>query len=266
MKLVTWNVNSIRTRLERLGPFLKRHQPDVVCLQETKVVDEHFPSRELAELGYHCAVWGQRTYNGVAILSRQPPREVQIGFEGNPLPDQARLISADIEGIRVICVYVVNGKTIDSEHYQLKLSWLDALIGWLSRGWTPDRPLVITGDFNIAPSGEDTHDPEYWHDRNLCSDPERERLRRLLDWGLTDLHLHTGFGSDDKGRPNRFTWWDYRAGAFPKNHGLRIDLMLASAVVKDRCTDVTVDRNERRSTSGPGKPSDHAPVIATLSR
>jgi len=258
MKIVTWNVNSVRARLERLVEVLRRHEPDVLCLQETKTTDDRFPREVLSEMGYHAVTAGQKTYNGAALLSRQPARDMVRGFDGNPIPEQARVISATFDGVRVICVYVVNGREVGHEQYDLKLEWLDRLTAWIAETSAPDQPLVVTGDFNIAPDDRDVHDPARWEGRCLCTEPERQRYQALLDWGLHDLHRRH---SDDAGL---YTWWDYRFGAFPRDMGLRIDLALGTAPVADRLVSVEVDREERKKSSGTGNPSDHAPVIVAL--
>lgn len=258
MKVITWNVNSLRARLERAKALLVRHEPDVLCLQETKVTDADFPFADFEAVGYHAVALGQRAYNGVAILSRVPMTGVRRGFPGDPIPEQSRAISGDIGGLRVVDLYVVNGKSVDHPDYQLKLRWLDALDAWLSETVEPSQPLLVVGDFNVAPRDIDVHDPEAWRGQNLCSEPERERLRGLLGGGLTDLYRH--LYPDDQ----RFTWWDYRNGAFHKNLGLRIDLALGTATVVPRCISIDVDREERKPSTGEGKPSDHAPVIITL--
>ncbi len=258
MRIVSWNVNSVRARLGRLVALLGRHAPDAVLLQETKTVDETFPFAELASAGYRAEVSGQKGYNGVAILARQPMTQVQRGFPGDPTPEQRRVISAEVAGVRLVNVYVVNGKSPRSESFKVKLAWLEALRRWVGEVFDPAAPLVIAGDFNIAPDDRDVHDPEYWRGRLLCTDEERARLRALLDWGLSDL-LRV---NDDQ--PGRFTWWDYRHGAFNKDRGLRIDLALGSAKVAARVSSVQVDRAERDPASAEEKPSDHAPLIVDL--
>jgi exodeoxyribonuclease III len=258
MKIVTWNVNSVRARLERLIGVLRRHEPDVLCLQETKTTDDRFPREVLSEAGYHAATFGQKTYNGTALLSRKPALDMTRGFDANPIPEQARVISATFDGIRVIDVYVVNGREVDHDQYHLKLEWLDRLTAWIDATSSPDQPLVITGDFNIAPDDRDVHDPERWQGKCLCTDAERERYQALLDWGLVDLHRQH---SDEAGL---YTWWDYRFGAFPRDMGLRIDLALGTKSVADRLVSVEVDREERHKSFAEGNPSDHAPVIVTL--
>lgn len=259
MRLVTWNVNSIRQRLPRLLALLERHQPDVVCLQETKVEDDAFPLMEIDAAGYEAATLGQRAYNGVALLSKVGLDDVKLGFEGNPIPDQSRVVSALADGTRVVCVYAVNGKAIDDPAYEAKLGWYDALIAWLGSAFDTAAPMVVAGDFNIAPDDRDVWDADLWRAQNLASDAERARLQALLDLGFTDL------GRAAAGDvPGPFTFWDYTAGAFHKGWGLRIDLALGTAPVAERLEAVMVERDERKPTFGEGKPSDHAPVVVDL--
>ena len=260
MKLITWNVNSVRQRLPRLLALLERHEPDVVCLQETKVEDTEFPTMEIAAAGYEWATVGQRAYNGVAVMSRVGLDSVQRGFHGDPAPEQSRVLAARTGDLDVVCVYVVNGKEVGDPAYDTKLAWLDAFHVWVAATYDPQRPLAIMGDFNITPDDRDVWDAELWRGKNLASEPERERLRALLDWGLTDLGR--AFAGDVQGP---FAFWDYQAGAFHRGWGLRIDLVLATAPVAARLVEVTVDREERKPSTGEGKPSDHAPVIVTLS-
>jgi len=258
MKVITWNVNSIRMRLGRVRALLLRHRPDVLALQEVKVPAALFPAAEIEELGYRAAVFGQAGRNGVALLSPHPLEAVERGFPGDPVPEQARVIAATVQGLRLIDVYVVNGRAVGTPEYEIKLRWLEAFAAWLRVEHRPQEPLLVVGDFNVTPDDRDVHDPERWRDRNLCSRPERERLRALLDWGLVDLLRQ------HQGGPGPFTWWDYREGAFHRGWGLRLDLALGTRPVAERCLEVAVDRDERRPTSGEGKPSDHAPVIVTL--
>jgi exodeoxyribonuclease-3 len=258
MKIVTWNVNSVRARLPRLLALLERHGPDVVCLQELKCQDQAFPAEPLEQAGYQAAVFGQKSYNGVAILARSTPEAVERGFPGDPLPEQARVVAADVEGVRFVDLYVVNGKTPDDPAFQIKLKWLDAVVAWLGQAHDPAVPLVLAGDFNIAPDQRDVHDVERWEGTVLFCDEVRQRLQAMLGWGLQDLQRVV---SDEAGI---YSWWDYRAGAFPRDHGLRIDLLLGTAPVAARCKAVTVDREERKKSSGEGAPSDHAPVIVEL--
>jgi exodeoxyribonuclease-3 len=258
VKIVTWNVNSIKMRLSRAKQLLLRHAPDLLCVQELKVADEAFPAFEFEGLGYRAAVHGQAGRNGVAMLSPSPLLDVIRGFPGDPSPDQARVVASTLDGVRVVNVYVVNGRAVGTPEYELKLRWLDALLEWLCTEHDPREPVLVVGDFNIAPEDCDVHDPERWRGQNLCSEPERERLRGLLDWGLIDLlRLH-------EAGPGPFTWWDYREGAFHRGWGLRLDLALGTRPVADRCTEVLVDRDERKPTFGEGKPSDHAPLSVVL--
>ncbi len=258
MNVITWNVNSVHARLPRLIALLARHQPDVLCLQETKTTDAGFPAAEVAAAGYQAVVHGQAGRNGVAVLARTPLTDASYGFAGDPVPEQARVVSVTAGGLRVVSAYVVNGKATGTPEYELKLRWLDAFAGWLRGTRQPMGRLIVAGDFNVTPDDRDVYDPQAWRGRNLCSEPERQRVRGLLDWGLTDLARAHSPG------PGPYTFWDYRAGAFHRGWGLRIDLALATAPVAARCTAVAVDRDERKPAFGPGKPSDHAPLIVTL--
>lgn len=258
MKIITWNINSIRARLPRLLALLERHRPDVLCLQEIKATEDQFPYAALEDAGYHAAVWGQKTYNGVALLAREPLQGVSRGFLGNPAADQARVLAADVMGLRIINLYVINGQEVGSDAYALKLAWLDALAAWLEQAHDPEQPLLLAGDFNIIPEDRDAHDPERWRGQVLFSDAELQRLKRLLSWGLLDLQRVLSDGGEI------YSWWDYRFGAFHKGWGLRIDLLLGTRAVARRCQLVEVDREERKKSSGEGNPSDHAPVIAIL--
>ncbi len=254
VKLVTWNVNSIRQRLERLLALLARHAPDVVCLQETKVIDADFPAEVLRAAGYASAFAGQKSYNGVAILSKLEAADIACGFRDGGDDEQARLLAATIAGVRVICAYVPNGQSVGSDKYAYKLEWLERLRKLLEREADPARPLALVGDFNVAPADADVHDPEAWRGQVLCSDAERAALARLLDWGLID--------SFRKHYPERvaFTWWDYRELGFPKNRGLRIDHVLLTRPLVEKLEDVVIDREERKGKGA----SDHAPVLAVL--
>jgi exodeoxyribonuclease III len=259
VKIVTWNVNSLRQRLPRLLAMLERHAPDVVCLQETKVEDDVFPMEQVVDAGYGAVPFGQRGRNGVAILAKAAIEDGVRGFDGDPSAEQSRVVSAHVGDLRVVCVYAVNGKAVGDPAYDTKLAWYEALRAWLERVAEPARPLVVCGDFNVTPDDRDVWDPDLWRGQNLASEPERERLRGLLDWGLVDL----GRAAAGEG-PAPFTFWDYTAGAFHKGWGLRLDLVLATRPVADRLQSVDVDRNERKPTAGEGKPSDHAPVVVTL--
>lgn len=258
MKVITWNVNSMRMRLARAKALVGRHQPDVLCLQELKMAKDTFPAEEFASLGYRSAVFSHAGRDGVAILSTEPLMKVTRGFADDPAPEQARVLSGSVAGMRIVNVYVVNGVAVGASQYDLKLRWLGALSAWLRSQHDPADPLLVLGDFNVTPEDADVHDPQKWHGLNLASEPERERIRGLLAWGLVDLMRlhHDG--------PGPFTFWDYRAGAFHRGWGLRLDLALGTRPVADRCTDAWVERDERKPTFGEGKPSDHAPVIVTL--
>jgi exodeoxyribonuclease-3 len=254
VKLATWNVNSVRMRLDRLTAFLGREQPDICCLQELKVVDADFPVLEVEALGYRCTVHGQKTYNGVAILSRSEPAEVQAGLADGTDDPEARFLAATVDGVRVACVYVPNGKTVGSEKWTYKLAWLERLRSWLDRAASREAPLVLCGDFNVAPEDRDVARPEEWRDSVLTHTDARAALAAVTAWGLTDavrLHHH-GDGP--------YTWWDYRMLGFPKNNGLRIDHVLVTPPLAARCREARVDRDERKGK----QPSDHAPVIAVF--
>lgn len=254
MKLTTWNVNSLKVRLPQLLDFLATRQPDVVCLQETKLEDHNFPINELEAAGYQCAFSGQKTYNGVAILSKAPLADVQVGIP-DFADEQKRVIAATTEGTRVVCVYIPNGQSIDSDKYQYKLKWLTALTGWLKEELTRHPKLALLGDYNIAPEDRDVHDPAAWKDQVLCSEPERDAFNILLALGLKDSFRL--FEQPEKS----FSWWDYRMMGFRRNAGLRIDHILLSEALAARCTASIIDRDMRKLE----RPSDHAPVTATLS-
>lgn len=256
MRITTWNINSIRARLHLLPEWLATHQPDVLCLQELKCVEEQFPHEVFDEAGYNVVLSGQKTYNGVAIASRTPLSHVVTGvpLAGDP---QARGIAATTGGVRVVNLYVVNGQEVGSEKYAYKLEWLDALQAWLPTDTPADDALVVCGDFNIAPDDRDVWDPVAWKDKVLCSEPERRRFQSLLDLGLTDAwrHLH----GDESGR-YAHTWWDYRGGGFQRGFGMRIDHHLVSRSVLARVRSVEIDRATRKLE----KTSDHAPVVLEL--
>jgi exodeoxyribonuclease-3 len=253
MKLATWNVNSLKVRLPQLLTWLVREQPDVVCLQETKLEDHGFPRQEIEATGYHVCFAGQKTYNGVALLAREGPTEIVVG---NPLyPDeQKRLLTATIRGICVVCAYVPNGQAVGSDKYAYKLEWLDGLARWVSERLAANPQLVVAGDFNIAPDDQDVYDPAAWAGQILCSDPERAAFRSLLGLGLKD-----SFRLFDQPAKS-FSWWDYRMLGFQKNRGLRIDHILLSETLAVRCKAARISREVRKLE----RPSDHAPVIAEL--
>ncbi|MEW5891526.1 MAG: exodeoxyribonuclease III [Pseudomonadota bacterium] len=253
MKLATWNVNSLKVRLPHLLDWLNQTWADVVCLQETKTEDANFPRAEIEAAGYHVAFAGQKTYNGVAILSRQPLQEVQVGIPGLA-DEQKRVLAASVGSLRVINLYVPNGQSVDSDKYQYKLNWLEALADWLQAELARHPELAVLGDFNIAPEDRDVYDPIAWQGQVLCSEPERAHFRALLELGLKD-----GFRLFEQPEKS-YSWWDYRQGAFRRNLGLRIDHILLSQPLAERCTACTIDTAPRRLE----RPSDHAPVVAEI--
>jgi exodeoxyribonuclease III len=255
MRIVTWNVNSLRARLERVTAWLARNEPDVVCLQELKCVDESFPAAALEALGYRIACHGQKTYNGVAILAKRDLADVARGFEGDPDPTKSRALAATVDGVRVLNLYVPNGQDVGTEKYAYKLLWLERLRAHLGAAYRNDEPLVVCGDFNVAPDDRDVYDAEKLRGTILCSDAERERFRALLAFGLADAFRM--FNAD----AGVFTYWDYRAMMFRRGLGYRIDHLLLTPSLARRCTGVTVDREERKGEGA----SDHAPVVATFS-
>jgi exodeoxyribonuclease-3 len=254
VKLATWNINSIRAREERLLTWLGQVRPDILCLQETKVEDAGFPTAALKKSGYEVAIYGQRSYNGVAIASTQPLTDVTRGFGDGSDDDDARTITATTHGIRVVCVYVPNGQDLASDRYPYKLAWLGRLRGYLDRIATPDQPLALCGDMNVTPDDRDVWSPDKWRNQIHCSEPERAALAQVAGFGLTDAFRH--HNGDDK----VYSWWDYRGIAFFKNQGLRIDLVYLTQPLAARCTAATIDRNARKGQDA----SDHAPVIATM--
>lgn len=251
MKLATWNVNSLKVRLPHLLEWLAANAVDVVCLQETKQQDADFPQAELQAAGYHSVFSGQKTYNGVAILSRQPVSEVQYGIPGLE-DEQKRVIAATCGGVRAVCVYVPNGQSVDSDKYHYKLKWLDALHQWLRAEMERYPCLVLLGDYNIAPEDRDVYDPQAWQGNVLVSEPERDAFRRLQRLGLRDAFRL--FEQPEKS----YSWWDYRAMAFRRNMGLRIDHILVSPELK--CSACSIDKTPRQLE----RPSDHTPVVAEI--
>jgi len=254
MKLAAWNVNSLKVRLPQLLEWLAATQPDVVCLQETKLEDHNFPQQAIEAAGYQVVFSGQKTYNGVALLARGAISDVVCG---NPLfPDpQKRLIAASVGGVRVICAYVPNGQAVGSDKYEYKLAWLDALHTWIGEQLAENPRLALAGDFNIAPEDRDVHDPAAWAGQILCSDDERAAFQRLQALGLKDSFRL--FAQPEKS----FSWWDYRMLGFQRNQGLRIDHILLSAPLAERCSAAGIDREMRKRE----RPSDHAPVSAEIS-
>jgi exodeoxyribonuclease-3 len=254
MRIATWNVNSLRVRLDMLCHWLQHNGPEVVCLQETKLTDDLFPLAPLGEVGYQAVFTGQKTYNGVAILSRLPLTDVVMALPEVPGEDEKRFIAATVQGLRVVNVYVPNGQAVGSPKFSYKLAWLERLRTFLATTYTLADPLVVCGDFNVAPEPRDVYDAAKVDGEILFHPEERAAFARLLEWGLCDaLRLHHAEGG-------LYSWWDYRAAAFRRNMGFRIDHILVTPPVAARCMAVTLEREFRRLD----KPSDHIPVVATL--
>jgi len=253
MRIASWNVNSLKVRLPHVEQWCREAQPDVLALQETKTEDEKFPREAIEALGYHVAYSGQKTYNGVAFLSRAPLQDVVAGVDGFEDPHR-RVLAATVAGVRIVNLYVVNGQSVGSEKYEWKLKWLAAITRHLQAEMKQHDKLVVLGDFNIAPEDRDVHDPEAWRGQVLCSEPEREALRGILDLGFVDSFRAF---VDDAGH---FSWWNYRQAAFRRNLGLRIDLILASEALRERMSSASIDRTPRTWD----RPSDHAPVVLEL--
>lgn len=248
----TWNCNSIRPRLQRLEAFLGRHKPDVLCLQEIKTTHDQFPFIAIQAAGYKAVIAGQKTYHGVAILARSEPTDVVIGLCDEVDDDQARVIAATVDGVRVMSVYFPNGQAVGSAAWDYKIEWIRRLGRCLQRTARPDQPLLLCGDFNIAVDELDVEFPHQWDNTVLFHPQARAELARLRDWGLVDVFRQ----KHPEGKI--YTWWDYRQLSFALNDGLRLDHIWATAPLAQRCTEAEVDRSERK---GP-KPSDHAPVVA----
>jgi exodeoxyribonuclease-3 len=253
LTIATWNVNSLRVRLPQLTEWLADAQPQVLALQETKLQDSEFPCAALEQLGFQLAYSGQRTYNGVALLAREPISDVVTDIPGFEDP-QRRVLAATVGGYRVINLYVPNGQAVGAEKFAYKLRWLEALRAWLAHEAAANPRLIVLGDFNIAPEDRDVHDPAAWAGQNLVSEPERTALRGLLADGLVDAFRHFDQA------PQSFTWWDYRQGGFRRNHGLRIDLILVHKSIAGELAACRIDVEPRRAP----RPSDHTPVVAVL--
>ena len=253
MKLAAWNVNSLNVRLPHVVEWLKTHKPDALCLQELKMEDAKFPLEAFDDIGYHAVFNGQKTYNGVAILSRARPEDVRkdiAGFEDH----QKRVIAATIEGVRVVCVYIPNGQTVDSEKYQYKLQWLAALQNYMREAVDTYGDVALLGDYNIAPDDRDVYDPKAWEGQVLCSALERDAFRGLVGLGLVD-----SFRLFDQAEKS-YSWWDYRMNGFKRNLGLRIDHVLLTPGIAARCTASVIDVEPRKLE----RPSDHAPVFVEI--
>ena len=255
MKIATWNVNSVLARLPHVTRWLEKEKPDVLCLQETKCSDDKFPLLEIKAAGYECVLFGQQSYNGVAILSKAGCASVQRGYPEDAAAAHSRLLTADVAGIRVVNVYVPNGQVVGAEKYQYKLGWMKRLRALFDENYDPATPVLLCGDFNVAPEERDVHDPRLWQNRILFSPPEREALQHIKDWGFTDtFRLHTEDGG-------HYSWWDYRAGGFRRNLGLRIDHIWVSKPLAGLSVRTWIDKEPR----GWERPSDHAPVVAEFS-
>ena len=251
MKIASWNVNSLKVRLPHVLDWLKAHQPDVLALQETKLRDENFPVEEIKEAGYHVIFSGQKTYNGMAIISKYPAENIVTDVPGLNDP-QRRILGANIGKLRILDLYVVNGQELESDKYEYKLDWLSKVTEFIRKDLINNANYIVLGDFNIIPADADSYDPEVWHDRIFCSDPEREALQKIIKLGFKDSFRL--FDQEEK----TFSWWDYRQVAFRRNRGLRIDLILASNALAENCQSSIVDKEPRKLE----RPSDHAPVVA----
>jgi len=256
VKIATWNVNSVIARLPLVVQWLATAQPDVLCLQEIKCIENKFPREAFAEIGYTAEVFGQPTYNGVAILSREVCADVRRGFDDDEESAPARLLAATVGGVRVVNVYIPNGASVGSDKYGFKLEWMRCLRNFLDVNAARDSPVVLCGDFNVAPEDRDVYDPAAWRGRILCSEPERAALADVKDWGFVDA-----FRVHQKG-PGHYSWWDYRAGAFRRNDGLRIDHIWVSTALVKRSRGAWIDPEPR----GWERPSDHTPVVAEFTR
>lgn len=253
MRIATWNVNSLNVRLPHVLAWLATHQPDALCLQETKLDDPKFPTAAIEEAGYRVVFSGQKTYNGVAILSRSAATDVVMGIPGLDDP-QKRVISATVDGVRLVCAYVPNGESVESAKYPYKLDWLARFTAWLQQELVVHPSLAVLGDYNIAPEDRDCHDPAGWAGKVLCSEPERSAFRGLVTLGLTDAFRMFE-------QPERsWSWWDYRMNMFRRKLGLRIDHVLLSPVLAAHCRSCTIDSAPRAAE----RPSDHAPVVCEL--
>ena len=254
----TWNVNSIRARYDRVLNWLQSNEPDVLCIQELKCQEVDFPFDEVSSLGYEACVLGQKAYNGVAILCQDEPEDIVLGFGDGVDDPQSRFISARIGGVRIISAYVPNGGKMGSDKWHYKLNWYARLRAWLDRECDPSEPLLLCGDFNVAPLASDVARPHEWEDGVLCAPPAREALQSVVDWGL-----HDTFRQHNQD-PEQYSWWDYRQGGLRGGNGLRIDMVYATQAMADRCTGSEIDVDERRERDG-DTPSDHAPVGAFFS-
>lgn len=253
MKLATWNVNSLKVRLPQVLEYLEAHKPDALCLQELKLEDANFPLAEIKAAGYEAAYSGQKTYNGVAILSPKSGEEVTMGIPGYDDP-QRRVIAATVNGVRVICVYIPNGESVESDKYKYKLDWLVKLLAWLKPELVKYPKLALLGDYNIAPEDRDVYDPKFWAGKVLFTEPEKAAFKDMIALGLTDSFRM--FAQPEKS----YSWWDYRMNGFKRNLGMRIDHILLSQELAKSCKGCSIDKPMRAKE----RPSDHAPVIAEI--
>ena len=251
MKIASWNVNSLRVRLGHVLQWLESAKPDILVLQETKMTDDQFPEEEIRAAGYEVVFSGQKTYNGVAVLSKVAPQNVLFDLPGLEDP-QRRIVAAQIGDIQVLDLYVVNGSEVGSEKFAYKLDWLEKVTTWVEAQLEQHKRFIILGDFNIAPTDRDVHNPKSWHEKILCSTPERDALKKIQNLGFVDSFRM--FEQDDE----IWSWWDYRSGGLENNKGLRIDLILSSNLLAEQCTACYVDKAPRTWE----RPSDHAPVVA----
>ena len=252
VKIATWNVNSLKVRLEHVLQWLDENRPDVLALQETKSIDENFPMDAINEAGYEVVFSGQKTYNGVAVISKKKASDVLKDIANFDDP-QRRVLAATIDNVRIVNLYVPNGSSVDSDKYLYKLDWLAHVTEYIKEQLTLYENCVILGDFNIAPADIDVHDPQLWKDSVLCSEKERYALDKLMDLGFVDVYRALNDTQE-------YSWWDYRQAAFRRNLGLRIDLILASSGYAEQCDKVIIDKLPRTWE----RPSDHAPVMATF--
>jgi exodeoxyribonuclease-3 len=254
MLIATWNVNSILARMPLVLRWLDDVKPDVFCMQETKCTDDKFPTLVFQERGYQCQLFGQQSYNGVAILSRCECQTTHRGYPGDDETAQSRLITSTVNDIQIVNVYIPNGQAVGSEKYEMKLGWMRRLREFFDQNYDPTRPVLLCGDFNVAPEERDVHDVRLWQGRIMFSEQERATLQHIKDWGFTDaFRLHNEEGG-------KFTWWDYRAGAFRRNLGLRIDHVWVTESLVSRSVRTWIDMAPRTWE----KPSDHAPIIAEI--
>lgn len=251
MRIATWNVNSIRARLDHVNDWLRLAQPDVLCVQETKVVDSEFPTETFARIGYETARIGQSSYNGVALISRHPMEQIAFGLVDAKAGEEARLVAATIQGVRVLSAYVPNGKNLDSPSYGEKLEWLSRLRKTLDASCSPDEPVALAGDFNIARDGRDVFDSEGMVGKIHFSQKEHDALENVLAFGLNDCFRLKNTES------GHFSWWDYRMGAFRRNRGMRIDYIFGTNLITKGLTSAAIDKTPRTWD----KPSDHTPVV-----